>query len=51
MQKLWKVTRARGWLVNQRQVELLYRGRDAERMVDESMMKPYIRELWQLPER
>ena len=51
MQELWKVTRARGWLVNQRQVELLYRERDAERMAEEAMMKPDIRELWQLPER
>ena len=51
MQELWKVTRARGWLVNQRQVELLYRERDEERMAEGSIMKPGIRELWQLPER
>ena len=50
MPELWKMTRDKGLLVNQRQVELLYRERDAERMADEAMMKPGIRELWQLPE-
>ncbi len=51
MPELWKITRATGRLLNQLQVELLYRERDAERMAEESMMKPGIRELWQLPER
>ena len=51
MPELWKITRAKGQLVNQLQVELLYRERDEERMAEESMMKPGIRELWQLPER
>ena len=50
MPELWRMTRDKGLLVNQRQVELLYRERDAERMADEAMMRPGIRELWQLPE-
>ena len=36
--------------MNQRQVELLYRERDVERMAEEAMMKPDIRELRQLPQ-
>ena len=50
MPELWKMTRDKGLLVNQRQVELLYRERDAERMADEKLSKPGFRELWQLPE-
>ena len=50
MPELWRMTRDKGLLVNQRQVELLYRERDAERMADEAMMRPGIRELWQLPQ-
>ena len=50
MPELWRMTRDKGLLVNQRQVELLYRERDAERMADDAMMRPGIRELWQLPQ-
>ncbi len=50
MPELWKVTRDKGLLVNQRLMESFYRERDAERAADEAMMKPGIRELWQLPQ-
>ena len=50
MPELWKVTRDKGLLLNRRLMESLYRERDAERMADEAMMQPGVRELWQLPQ-
>ena len=50
MPELWQTTRDKGLLVNQRLMESFYRERDAERLADETMAKPGVRELWQLPE-